>query len=78
MLFGGPDPVCLPGEGMWVLTGAGGSARAAGLLWVWGMGKALCTGLGLGSPDFMFEATRMAGIFSLGHLMTARSPPSLH
>lgn len=28
------------------------------------MGAALCTGLG--SPDFILEATRMAGIFSLG------------
>lgn len=50
---------------MWVLTGTRGKARADGLLWVWGMGSALCTGLGLGSPDFIFEATRMAGIFSL-------------
>ena len=28
------------------------------------MGAALCTGLG--SPDFILEATRMAGIFSRG------------
>lgn len=61
---------------MWLLRGAEGRARADGLLWVWGMGRALCTGLGLGSPDFMFEATRMAGIFSPDRLMTARSPPS--
>lgn len=64
MLFGGPAPTCWPSEEIWVLTGAEGSARADGLLWVWGMGMALCTGLGLGSPDFIFEATRMAGIFS--------------
>lgn len=49
---------------MLLLTGAEGRARADGLLGVWGMGRALCTGLGLGSPDFIFEATRMAGIFS--------------
>lgn len=49
---------------MWVLRGTGGRARADGLLGVWGMGRALCTGLGLGSPDFIFDATRMAGIFS--------------
>lgn len=65
MLLGGPEPTFWPSEGMWVLTGAGGRARADGLLWVWGMGRALCTGFGLGSPDFIFEATRMAGIFSL-------------
>ncbi len=64
MLLGGPEPVCWPNEGMLVLTGAEGRARADGLLWVWGIGRALCTGLGLGSPDFIFEATRMAGIFS--------------
>ncbi|TNN58938.1 hypothetical protein EYF80_030851 [Liparis tanakae] len=28
------------------------------------MGRALCTGLGLGSPDFILEATRMAGMVS--------------
>lgn len=58
------------------MTGAGGRATADGLLRVWGMGRALCTGLGLGSPDFIFEATRRAGIFSPGRLMTAHSPPS--
>lgn len=29
----------------------------------WGMGSALCTSLGLGSPDFILEATRRSGIF---------------
>lgn len=30
----------------------------------WGMGRALSTSLGLGSPDFILEATRRSGIFS--------------
>ncbi|KAJ1182140.1 hypothetical protein NDU88_007335 [Pleurodeles waltl] len=37
------------------------------------MGVALCTGFG--SPDFILEATRMAGIFSCGFsLHTAKRP----
>lgn len=64
LLLRGPEPTCWPGKGMWVLSGAGGRARADSLLGFWGIGRALCTGLGLGSPDFIFEATRMAGIFS--------------
>lgn len=47
----------------WDFNAAGGRARADGLVGVCGIGRALCTGLGLGSPDFMFVATRMAGIF---------------
>lgn len=74
MLLGGLEQTCWP-SGMWVFMGAG-RARAAGLMWVWGMGRALWTGLGLGSPDFIFEATRRAGIFSPGCLTTALSSPS--
>lgn len=57
----GLEPVCV---GLWVLRGADGKVRADGLVGFWGIGRALCTGLGLGSPDFIFVATRMAGIFS--------------
>lgn len=64
LFLGGLEPTCWPNEGMCVLRGAGGRARGDILLGVWGIGRALCTGLGLGSPDFIFEATRMAGIFS--------------
>lgn len=63
-VLGGLEDTCWPTEGEWLLTGAEGRAKADGLLWVWGMGRALWTGLGLGSPDFIFEATWMAGIFS--------------
>lgn len=72
MLLGGLEHACWSTEGTWVLTGAAGRAKA--LLWVWGMGRALCTGLGLGSPDFILEATRRAGIFSPRQLMTTNSP----
>lgn len=75
--LGGLEPNC-PDEGVWVLRGAVGRARADGLVGVWGMGNALCTGLGLGSPDFIFEATRMAGIFFLATWeLHARRHPQL-
>lgn len=74
-LLGGLEHTCWPTEATWVLRGAGGRARA-GLLWVWGIGRALCTGLALGSPDFISEPTRRAGIFLRGRLVTARCPPS--
>lgn len=73
-LLGGLEHTCWPTEATWVLRGAGGRARA-GLLWVWGIGRALCTGLALGSPDFISEPTRRAGIFLWGRLVTARCPP---
>lgn len=56
------DPGAAPGGAALVLMGAESRAGADGRLWVCGMGRALCTGLG--SPDFILEATRMAGIFS--------------
>ena len=46
----------LPSTALSLLTG-----RVPVLAGCWGMGRALCTGLG--SSDFIFEATRMAGIF---------------
>ena len=77
-LLGGPEPACWPSEGTWVLSGTEGRARADGLLGFWGIGRALCTGLGLGSPDFIFEPTRMAGIFSLvAWCLHAPLPPTL-
>lgn len=75
VLLGDLEDTCWPAGATWVLTGAAGRARAGGLLWVCGMGRALCTGLGLGSPDFIFEPTRRAGILLQGRLVTARSPP---
>lgn len=76
VLLVGLEHTCWPIDGTWVLTGAAGRARAGGLLWVCGIGRALCTGLGLGSPDFIFAPTRRAGILFWGRLVTARSPPS--
>lgn len=76
LLLVGLEHTCWPTDGTWVLTCAAGRARTGGLLWVCGIGRALCTGLGLGSPDFIFEPTRRAGILFWGRLLTARSPPS--
>lgn len=78
MLLGGPAPTCWPLEGMWVLCGAEVRPIAEGLLWAWGIGRALCTGLGLGSPDFIFDATRMAGIFSRTTWPPRALPPPSH
>lgn len=66
VLLVGLEHTCWPIDGTWVLTGAAGRARAGGLLWVCGIGRALCTGLGLGSPDFIFAPTRRAGILFWG------------